>query len=88
MPEFEKGMNAAINHQFNDHHSCSGEWCKYVKVPEADWIITNKESNNKLQSKLIDELICKEAVAIHELFVTMENLEILNHEFDSQKMKH
>jgi len=71
IPEFEKEVNAAINHQFNDHHSCSGKWYKYVEVSKADWIITNKESNNKLQSKLIYELMWREAFAIHELFVTM-----------------
>ncbi len=83
--EFETAMNAGLYHQFNDHIHCSGEWCKYVHIPKELWNMVNENNNNKLHNKVFDELIWNEAKAIHDLFVTDENLEMLNHEFNSQK---
>jgi len=78
-------MNAGLYHQFNDHVHCSGEWCKYVHIPAELWNDVNENNNNKLCNKVFDELIWNEAKAIHDLFVTDKNLDMLNHEFDSQK---
>jgi len=84
---FKTAMNAGLYHQFNDHVHCSGEWCKYVHIPPELWNVVNENNNNKLHNKVFDELIWNEAKAIHDLFVTDKNLEMLNHEFDSQKNK-
>jgi len=83
--EFKTAMNAGLYHQFNDHVHCSGEWCKYVHISPELWNEVNENNNNKLCNKVFDELIWNEAKAIHDIFVTDENLEMLNHEFDSQK---
>jgi len=85
MEEFKTAMNAGLYHQFNDHVHCSGEWCKYVHIDPNLWNEVNENNNNKLRNKVADEMIWKEAKAIHDLFVTDENLAMLNHEFDSQK---
>jgi len=82
---FEMEMNAGLYHQFNDHVHCSREWCKYVHIPKELWNKVNENNNNKLCNKEFNELIWNEAKSIHDLFVTNENHEILNHEFDSQK---
>jgi len=83
--DFKTAMNAGLYHQFNDHVHCSGEWCKYVHISPELWNEGNENNNNKLRNKVFDELIWNEAKAIHDLFVTDKNLEMLNHEFDSQK---
>jgi len=85
MDEFKTAMNAGLYHQFNDHVHCSGEWCKYVHIDQSLWNEVNENNNNKLRNKVADEMIWNEAKAIHDLFVTDENLAMLNHEFDSQK---
>ncbi len=84
---FKTAMNAGLYHQFKDHVHCSGEWCKYIHISPELWNAVNENNKNKLCNKVFDELIWNEAKAIHDLFVTDENLEMLNHEFDSQKNK-
>jgi len=77
-------MNASFEHEFNNH-SCCGSWCKYAKLPPAEWKTLNAQSGCKLRDKVLDAHMYLEAKAVHEQFTTDENLEMLNHLFDSQK---
>ena len=85
LPVLRTAMIAALEHEFNNHHFCSGEWCKYVSHPEVEWTKINVESGGKLKSKENNKEMYEMIRNVHELFLTDENLRMLNHEYDSQK---
>jgi len=82
--QFCIAMTASFEHEFNEHKFC-GLWCKYVKFPEEQWQNINVQTGYKLCSKILDAHMYLEAKAVHELFTTDKNLQMLNHEFDCQK---
>jgi len=82
--QFKIAMTASFEHEFNDHTFC-GSWCKYVKLPPDQWQPLNVQTGCKLCNKILNAHMYLEAKAVHEQFTTDENLEMLNHEFDSQK---
>ena len=84
--QFKIAMTASFEHEFNDHTFC-GSWCKYVKLPPDQWQPLNVQTGCKLHNKILDAHMYLEAKAVHEQFTTDENLERLNHEFNSKKMK-
>jgi len=84
MDVFLTAMTAALEHQYNTHWHC-GDWCTYVDVPEAEWVAKNEAEDHRLREKGFDIDLYNQARSIHFLFLTDENLAMLNHEFDSQK---
>ncbi len=56
-------------------------------IPPDQWQPLNVQTGCKLCNKILDAHMYLEAKAVHEQFTTDENLEMLNHEFDSKKMK-
>ena len=82
---FARAMDAAFHHHFNSHENC-GNWCPFVKYPKEEWDQVNREKyHNKLRNKDIDKTIYDEAKAIHDIFTSDINLDMMNHEFDSQE---
>jgi len=77
-------MTAALEHQYNTHWDC-GDWCTYIDLPEAEWVAKNEAEDHCLREKGFDIDLYNQARSIHFLFLTDENLAMLNHEFDSQK---
>ncbi len=63
--------------------SFCGSWCKYIKLPEEQWQTINVQTGCKLCNKIMDAHMYLEAKAVHEQFTTTDNLQMLNHEFDS-----
>jgi len=79
-------MTASFEHEFNEHKFC-GSWCKYIKLPADQWQAINIPNGCKLQSQIMDAHMYLEAKAFHELSTTDDNLQMLNHELDCQKMR-
>jgi len=79
-------MTASFEHEFNDHKFC-GSWCKYVKLPPEQWQPLNVQTGCKLCNKTLNAHMYLETKAVHEQFTLDENLQMLNHEFDSKKMR-
>jgi len=59
-----------------------------VKIPKEEWNCVNHEKyHNKLHNTVHDKVIYDEAKQIHDIFTLEENLNMMNHEFDSQENK-
>jgi len=86
MDVFLTAMTAALEHQYNTHWDC-GDWCTYIDLPEAEWVAKNEAEDHRLREKGFDIDLYNQARSIHFLFLMDENLAMLNHEFDSKKMK-
>jgi len=82
--QFRIAMTASFEHEFNEHKFC-GSWCKYIKLPADQWQALNVQTGCKLHNKILDAHMYLEAKAVHEQFTSDDNLQMLHHEFDSQK---
>ncbi len=61
-------MIAAFDHNWNIHHNCLDEWCKFVNIPEADWQKKNEQQDCRLHDKMFEPELYNEACAIHDFF--------------------
>jgi len=60
--------------------------CLLVKIPKEEWNCVNHEKyHNKLHNTVHDKVIYDETKQIHDIFTSEENLNMMNHEFDSQE---
>lgn len=81
--ELRDGLLATLEHEFNNHEYCSGDWCKWLKTEnnpmeraalEHRW--WSKEDNRELYSTLHD---------IYMKFLTPERVQQMRHPYDTQK---
>ena len=80
-------MKAALEHEFNCHEFCSLSWCKYFNLTPQECEELNLQNGSKLKNKTEHLPLYQSIKEVHDMFLTNDNLKMLNHHFNSQKMK-
>jgi hypothetical protein len=80
--EFKTGVEAVLEHTFNNHEHCFDEWCKYMVEANAE--LDDVDTSTRFLKKTKGETYAKMR-KLHDDHSTPEKLTQLFHDFSSQK---